>query len=95
MSNEEIVQIITLFRHGKRNSFINLETNILYPTDLCPKNIQTTIDKGHKFIKKYIPLNNFSFNSKEFGCNINESIRTIKSILYRLIDYFPKLILVQ
>ena len=55
MSNEEIVQIITLFRLGKRNSFINLETNILYPTDLCPENIQTTTDKGRYFIKKYIP----------------------------------------
>ena len=90
MSNEEIVQIITLFRHGKRNSFINLETNILYPTDLCPENIQTTIDKGKHFIKKYFPMNNFPFNSKEFGCIISESIRTIKSILYRLIDYLPK-----
>ena len=91
MSNkEEIVQIITLFRHGKRNSFLDLENNKLYPTDLCPENIQTTIDKGRKFIKKYFPSNSFPFNSKDFKCVISESIRTIKSIIYRLIDYLPK-----
>ena len=61
MSNEEIVQIITLFRHGKRNSFINLETNILYPTDLCPENIQTTIDKGRYLYKKTYSFKQFLF----------------------------------
>ena len=91
MSNkEEIVQIITLFRHGKRNSFLDLENNKLYPTDLCPESIQTTIDKGRKFIKKYFPSNSFPFNSKDFKCVISESIRTIKSIIFRLIDYLPK-----
>ena len=90
MSKEEILQIITLFRHGKRNSFINLDTNKIYSTDLCPENIQTTIEKGRQFIEKYFPLNNFPFNSKDFKCVISESIRTIKSIIYRLIDYLPK-----
>ena len=51
---EEILQIITLFRHGKRNSFLDLETNKFYSTDLCPENIETTKEKGRAFIKKYI-----------------------------------------
>ena len=91
MSNkEEIVQILTLFRHGKRNSFLNLDTNEIYSTDLCPENIQETIDKGRNFIKKYFPSNSFPFNPKDFKCVISDSIRTIKSIIYRLIDYLPK-----
>ena len=87
---EEILQVITLFRHGKRNSFLNLETNELYSTDLCPENIQETIDKGRNFINKYFPNNTFPFNQKDFKCVISDSIRTIKSIIYRLIDYLPK-----
>ena len=87
---EEILQIITLFRHGKRNSFLNLDTNQFYSTDLCPENIPETIEKGRKFIKKYFPSNSFPFNKKDFKCVISDSARTIKSILYRLIDYLPK-----
>jgi len=87
---EEIVQILTLFRHGKRNSFLNLETNELYSTDLCPENIQDTINKGRHFINKYFPNNSFPFNQKDFKCVISDSIRTIKSIIYRLTDYLPK-----
>ena len=89
-NNEEIVQIITLFRHGKRNSFLNLDTNEIYSTDLCPENIQETIDKGRNFLKKYFPQNSFPFNPKDFKCVISDSIRTIKSLIYRLIDYLPK-----
>ncbi len=87
---EEIVQILTLFRYGKRNSFLNLETNELYSTDLCPENIQDTINKGRNFMKKYFPNNSFPFNQKDFKCIISDNIRTIKSIIYRLTDYLPK-----
>ena len=89
-SDEEILQIISLFRHGKRNSFLDLETNETFSADLCPENIQTTIDKGHKFLNKYFPSNNFPFNKKDFKCVISESIRTIKSLIYRIIDFLPK-----
>ena len=41
--DEEIVQIISLFRHGKRNSFINLDTNETFLTDLCVESIPITI----------------------------------------------------
>ena len=44
-NGEEILQIINLFRHGKRNSFVDLETNEYFSTDLCPENIETTIEK--------------------------------------------------
>ena len=88
--SEEILQIITLFRHGKRNSFLDLETNQYFSTDLCPENIPETINKGRNFIKKYFPKE-FPFNSKDFKCVISESIRTIKSIIFRLIDYLPNL----
>ena len=87
---EETLQIITLFRHGKRNSFLDLETNQFFSTDLCPENIETTIEKGRAFIKKYFPENSFPFNTKDCKCVISESIRTIKTIIYRLIDYLPK-----
>ena len=87
---EEILQIITLFRHGKRNSFLDLETNKFFSTDLCPENIETTKEKGRAFIKRYFPSNSFNFNSKDCKCVISESIRTIKTIIFRLIDYLPK-----
>ena len=87
---EEILQIINLFRHGKRNSFVDLETNEYFSTDLCPENIETTIEKGRAFINKYFPSNSFPFNSNDFKCVISESIRTIKTIIYRLIDFLPK-----
>ena len=87
---EEILQIITLFRHGKRNSFLDLETNKYFSADLCPENIETTIEKGRAFIKKYFPHDSFKLNSKECKCVISESIRTIKTIIFRLIDYLPK-----
>lgn len=87
---EEIVQIITIFRHGKRNSFLNLDSNELSSTDLCPEDIPKTINKGRHFIKKYYPKNDFPFNSKDFKCLISESIRTIKTLIFRLIDYLPK-----
>ena len=41
---------ISLFRHGKRNSFINLDTNETFLTDLCVESIPITIEKGRNFI---------------------------------------------
>ena len=90
-STDEILQVISLFRHGKRNSFMNFETNQEYSTDLCEDSLITTINKGKKFINKY--FNKFPaspFNKKDFKCYISDSIRTIKSIIYRLIDFIPK-----
>ena len=90
--NEEILQVLSLFRHGKRNSFMNFETNEEYSTDLCEDSLITTINKGKKFIDKYFTKFPASpFNSKDFKCYISDSIRTIKSIIYRLIDLIPKL----
>ena len=89
-NEEEIVQIISLFRHGKRNSFINLDTNQTYSTDLCPETIPITIEKGKKFIKKYYNGINFPFNKNDFKCVISDSGRTIKTIIYRLLDYLPQ-----
>ena len=89
--NEKILQVICLFRHGKRNSFMNFETNQEYSTDLCEDSIITTINKGKKFINKY--FNKFPaspFNQNDFKCYISNSLRTIKSIIYRLIDYLPE-----
>ncbi len=89
--NEEILQVISLFRHGKRNSFMNFETNEEYSTDLCEDSLITTINKGKKFMNKYFTKFPASpFNSKDFKCYISDSIRTIKSIIYRLIDLIPK-----
>jgi hypothetical protein len=90
-STDDILQVIGLFRHGKRNSFMNFETNQEYSTDLCEDSLITTINKGKKFINKY--FNKFPtspFNKKDFKCYISDSIRTIKSIIYRLIDFIPK-----
>ena len=89
--NEEILQVINLFRHGKRNSFMNLETNEEYSTDLCEDTIINTINKGKKFIEKYFSKFPASpFNPKDFKCFISDNIRTIKSIIYRLNEYMPK-----
>jgi hypothetical protein len=89
--NEEILQVLSLFRHGKRNSFMNFETNEEYSTDLCEDSLITTINKGKKFMDKYFTKFPASpFNSKDFKCYISDSIRTIKSIIYRLIDLIPK-----
>jgi hypothetical protein len=88
--DEEIVQIISLFRHGKRNSFINLDTNETFLTDLCVESIPITIEKGRNFIKKYFPKEKFPFNKNDFKCVISDNGRTIKSIIYRLIDFLPK-----
>ena len=89
--NEEILQVINLFRHGKRNSFMNLETNEEYSTDLCEDTIINTINKGKKFIEKYFTKFPASpFNPKDFKCFISDNIRTIKSIIYRLNEYMPK-----
>lgn len=88
---EKIIQVICLFRHGKRNSFMNFETNEEYSTDLREDSLITTINKGKKFIKKY--FNKFPaspFNPKDFKCYISQSIRTIKSLIYRLIDFLPQ-----
>ena len=93
MSNqsEEILQVISLFRHGKRNSFMNFETNQEYSTDLCEDSLITTINKGKNFINKFFTKFPVSpFNTKDFKCYISDSIRTIKSIIYRLIDLIPK-----
>ena len=93
MSNQEekILQVICLFRHGKRNSFMNFETNQEYSTDLCEDSLITTINKGKKFINKYFTKFPASpFNPKDFKCYISNSIRTIKSLIYRIIDFIPK-----
>ena len=89
-SQEKILQVISLFRHGKRNSFMNFETNQEYSTDLCEDSLIDTINKGKKFIEKYFTKFPASpFNPKDFKCFISDSTRTIKSIIYRLIDLIP------
>ena len=90
-SEEKILQVISLFRHGKRNSFMNFETNQEYSMDLCEDSISKTINKGKKFIDKYFKKFSTSpFNPKDFKCYISDSIRTIKSLIYRLIDFVPQ-----
>ena len=90
-STEKILQVICLFRHGKRNSFMNFETNEEYSTDLCEDSLSTTINKGKKFMEKYFKQFPASpFNQKDFKCFISDSIRTIKSLIYRLIDLIPQ-----
>lgn len=87
---EEILQVFNIFRHGKRSSFINLETNEEYPGDLTEDTIINTINKGRDFIKKYFSIFPSSpFNPKDFKCIISNSIRTMKSCIYRLIDLLP------
>ena len=90
-SAEKILQVICLFRHGKRNSFMNFETNQEYSTDLCEDSLSITINKGKKFVNKYFDKFPASpFNPKDFKCYISDSIRTIKSLIYRLIDFIPQ-----
>ena len=88
---EEILQVFNIFRHGKRDAFVNLETNEQYPGDLSEDAIINTINKGRNFIKKYFSkFPSSPFNPKDFKCIISNSIRTIKSCIYRLIDLLPK-----
>ena len=88
---EEILQVFSIFRHGKRDAFINLETNEEYPGDLSEGAIINTINRGRNFIKKYFSkFPSSPFNQKDFKCIISNSIRTIKSIIYRLTDLLPK-----
>ncbi|ORX85169.1 phosphoglycerate mutase-like protein [Anaeromyces robustus] len=90
-SNEEILQVISLFRHGARNTFVNLDNNDYYPTDLCEDKIINTINKGKHFVNKY--FNVFSpspFNNNDFKCYISDTTRTIKTIIYRLSDFVPQ-----
>ena len=50
---EEILQVFNIFRHGKRDAFVNLETNEQYDGDLSEDSIINTINTGRNFIKNY------------------------------------------
>jgi len=88
MNDEEIIQILVIFRHGKRNSFVDLDTGNIYETDLIKENTNVTISKGKNFIEKYFQNKNFQeiFNEKNFKSFISNSIRTIKTFLFRVYD---------
>ena len=88
-NNEKIIQVISLFRHGRRNCFLNFDTNEFFSADLCPESLNITINKGKKFIEKYFSHFTSPFNSKDFKCFISDTIRTIKTIIYRLSDLIP------
>ncbi|OUM61066.1 hypothetical protein PIROE2DRAFT_13019 [Piromyces sp. E2] len=90
-SNEEIVQVISLFRHGKRYAFENLDTHDFIPSDLCEDGIDTTIAKGKQYVDKYFKAFSESpFNDTDFKCFISDTARTIKTIIYRLSDFVPQ-----
>jgi len=87
---EEILQVFNIFRHGKRDAFVNLETNEQYDGDLSEDSIINTINKGRNFIKKYFSkFPSSPFNPKDFKCIISNSIRTMKSCIYRLVNLLP------
>ena len=89
--NEEIIQIFLIFRHGKRNSFVNLDTGKIYETDLIKENTNITISKGRNFISKNFPNESKEiFNKNNFKCFISNSIRTIKTFLFRVYDFLPE-----
>jgi len=90
-SNEEILQVISLFRHGARNTFMNLDTHERYSADLCDDKIINTINKGRHFVNKY--FNAFSpspFNDNDIKCFFSYTTRTIKTLIYRFSDFLPK-----
>ena len=90
-TQEEIIQVLSLFRHGKRNTLMNLETCQSCSADLFADTLAITTNKGRKFIEKYFhKFSPFPFNPKDFKCIISETIRTIKTIIYRLVDLLPK-----
>ena len=82
---EDIQLVISLFRHGKRNSFINLNNFEYNETDLTEDGIKDIIEKGEKFINKYFsPMKESPFNKQDFKVYISDTIRTIKSFLYKI-----------
>ncbi len=82
---KDIELVISLFRHGKRNSFINMNTSEYNDTDLTEDGLEETIKKGEHFIKKYFtPMKESPFNKQDFKVYISDTIRTIKSFLYKI-----------
>ena len=77
--------IIILFRHGSRGSYVNFKENIYSEPDVKPESKDITIKKGEKFINEYIKNpSNLSLNNNDFKGYISDSIRTIKTFLYRI-----------
>lgn len=70
---------------------MNLDISKRYPIDLCDDKIINTINKGNHFLNKY--FNIFfpsSFNNNELKCYLNNTSRTIKSLIYRFFDFLPQ-----
>ncbi len=89
--DKNIELIIIIFRHGSRESYVNFKENLYTDPDLIPESINITINKGKKFIEEYIknPTNS-SLNEKDFKGYISDSIRTIKTFLYRISPIMEK-----
>jgi len=90
-SDEEILQVISLFRHGKRNTFENLDTDEFLPNDLTEDGIEDIITKGKNFADRFFKCFPTSpFNDDDFKCYISDTPRTIKTIIYRFSDLVPQ-----
>ena len=91
--DKNIELIIILFRHGSRESYVNFKDNTYIEPDVIPESINITINKGKKFIEEYIKNpSNSSLNQKDFKGYISDSIRTIKTFLYRISPIIEKII---
>lgn len=89
--DKNIELIIILFRHGSRESYVNFKDNTYIEPDVISKNIDVTINKGKKFIEDYIKNpSSSSLNKKDFKGYISDSIRTIKTFLYRISPMIDK-----
>ncbi len=93
MKNIENLKIVfSLFRHGERESLIDLNNNqYLTVSDLILEKIPDIKLKGEKFIRKYKTLfQKNPFSKENMSVYISNSPRTVKSFLYRMCSLIDK-----
>ena len=93
MKNIENLKIVfSLFRHGERESLIDLNNNkYLKVSDLILEKIPDIKLKGENFIKKYKSLfTKNPFSKENMSVYISNSPRTVKSFLYRMCSLIDK-----
>ena len=93
MKNIENLKIVfSLFRHGERESLIDLNNNqYLTVSDLILEKIPEIKLKGEKFIRKYKTLfQKNPFSKENMSVYISNSPRTVKSFLYRMCSLIDK-----
>ena len=93
MKNIENLKIVfSLFRHGERESLIDLNNNeYLKVSDLILEKIPEIKLKGENFIRKYKSLFKIDpFTKENMSVYISNSPRTVKSFLYRMCSLLDK-----